>query len=177
MKAGAGLDSIPDDMVVGFDSNSLLYDAIGMNYVRKNPEEPITMEEIDDIVKEIEGKSIERVRAKMSTRLGLIDSEMKLITTSVTSIHLDGKKVSNPLGFAGKNIKFHILNLFVPISDFTRMKSIVRDTGRNLLSFVPIAVTMPKLLEESDMHFDYNLYLDIGYSRVTVTVENDSEIL
>jgi cell division ATPase FtsA len=61
-KAGENLDEIPSDIVISLGSVLTFSDIIHMNYVRENPESPITMDEIDNIVKKVEHTSLDRVK-------------------------------------------------------------------------------------------------------------------
>ncbi len=177
LKAAEGLDSLPSEIVVSVSSSALLYDSVGMNYVRESPDDPITMEEVDRMIASTEGKSLDRIKAKAEERLGLSETELRLVTTSLTSITLDGKKVSNPVGFPAKNVKFTIVNFFVPSSTFSAITLIVRDLSMKLVSVVPAAVALPKLLDESPDSFDSNAFVDFGYSKTVVTLEHRSELI
>lgn len=177
LKAAEGLDSLPEEMVLSINSSALLYDSIGTNYVRTNPDDPITMEEIDRMIASTEGKSLERVRTKAEDRFDLGPNELRLVTTSLTSISLDGKKVSNPVGFTAKNVKLTLVNFFVPHSTFQALSLIVRDLSMKLVSVVPVPVALPKLVEDKTESFDANAFVDVGYSRVTVTLTDRSELI
>jgi cell division ATPase FtsA len=135
------------------------------------------MEEIDTMVAKIEVKSLEKAEPKILTRILRANTRMKLVTTTLTSIIIDGKKVSNPVGFTGKNVSLTVCNVFVPVSIFHLYSGIERTLGLDLISFVPVGVVLPKALENSLELFDPNLCIDIGYSTITVTLENYSEIL
>ncbi len=71
LKAAEGLDSLPEEVVLSIGSSSLIYDSIGTNYVRSNPDDPISMEEVDKMIASTEGKSLERIRDKAEERFGL----------------------------------------------------------------------------------------------------------
>lgn len=177
LKASEGLDSLPEEVVLSIGSSSLLYDSIGTNYVRSNPDDPITMEEIDRMIASTEGKSLDRIRDKAEERFDLGPNELRLVTTSLTSISLDGKKVSNPVGFTAKNVKLTLVNFFVPYATFQSLSLIVRDLSMRLVSVIPIPVALPKLVEDTSEAFDSNAFIDIGYSRVTVTLADRGELL
>lgn len=177
LKAAEGLESLPEEVVLSINSSALLYDSIGTNYVRGDSEDPITMEEIDRMIASTEGKSLDRVRSKAEDRFDLGPNELRLVTTSLTSISLDGKKVSNPVGFTAKNVKLTLVNFFVPHSTFQALSLIVRDLSMKLVSVVPVPVALPKLVEEKTESFDANAFIDVGYSRVTVTLTDRSELL
>lgn len=176
-KAGETLDEIPSDIVISLGSILTFSDIIHMNYVRENPESPITMDEIDHIVKKVEHTSLDRVKGKIRERTGIIESEMKLVTTSIISITVDGKKLGNPIGFTGKNIKLGVINVFVPLSYVNMIQNIGRGLSKNIISLIPSIITLPKLLEEKDENFDFNCCIDLGASKTTITVSNRGEIL
>jgi len=176
-KAGENLDEIPSDIVISLWSVLTFSDIIHMNYIRENPESPITMDEIDHIVKKVEHTSLDRVKGKIRERTGIIESEMKLVTTSIISIIVDGKKLGNPIGFTGKNIKLGVINVFVPLSYVNMIQNIGRGLSKNVISLIPSIVTLPKLLEEKDENFDFNCYIDFGASKTTIVVLNRGEIL
>lgn len=163
--------------MLSISSSSLLYDSIGTNYVRNNADDPITMEEIDKMIASTEGKSLDRIRSKAEERFDLGPNELRLVTTSLTSIALDGKKVSNPFGFTAKNVKLTLVNFFVPQSTFQALSLIVRDLSMKLVSVVPVPVALPKLVDEKSEAFDANAFVDVGYSRVTVTLTDRGELL
>ncbi|MDQ1343915.1 MAG: cell division protein FtsA [Patescibacteria group bacterium] len=177
LKAAEGLESLPEEVVLSINSSALLYDSIGTNYIRNDAEDSITMEEIDRMIASTEGKSLDRVRSKAEERFDLGPNELRLVTTSLTSIALDGKKVSNPVGFTAKNVKLTLVNFFVPQSTFQALSLIVRDLSMKLVSVIPVPVALPKLIEERSEAFDANAFVDVGYSRVTVTLSDRSELL
>ncbi len=176
-KAWEHLDEIPSDIVISLGSVLTFSDIIQMNYVRENTESPITMSEIDDIVKKVEHTSLDRVKRKIRERTGIIESEMKLVTTSVISIMVDGKKLGNPIGFTGRNIKLGVINVFVPLSYVNMIQNIWRGLSKNIISLIPSIITLPKLLEEKDENFDFNCCIDFGSSKTTIVVLNRGEIL
>jgi len=149
LKAAEGMDSLPKDIVVSINSSSLLFDSVGMNYVRDDADRPIDMEEIDRMIASTETKSLERMKPKAESRLGLSHNELRLVTTSLTSILIDGKKVSNPIGFTGKNIRLSLINFFVSSATFSAFSLLVRDLGMQLISFVPLSVALPKMIEDA----------------------------
>ncbi len=177
VQACDGLPSVPDDVIVSINSPSLLYDTLSMNYVRERVDVPIAMDEIDEVIHRVEHRSLERIGSKIRNRLPIVETEMKLVTTSITSIAIDGQRISNPVGFTGKNIRLRLINVFIPLGQFQIVKGILRELGKNFLAIVPVGIALPKLIENDDEAFSRNLFVDIGAWRTTVTFTNDNEIL
>lgn len=170
-------EGIVEDVIFSIQSGSMITDTLSMNYVRENPNAPLDMEEIDRMIGKIESKSLDRAKPRILARVLESEGQMKLVTTALTSIVIDGKKVSNPIGFSGTNISLTVCNVFLPVSTFLLYSSIVRDLDKKLISFVPTAIALPKAQEASLELFDPNCFVDIGASHTTVVLENYSEIL
>lgn len=86
-------------VIFSLASPQLVTDTLSMNYVRDRAATPLEMEEIDTMVAKIEYKSLTKAQPKILAQVPLDISQMKLVTTSLSSIVIDGKKVSNPIGF------------------------------------------------------------------------------
>jgi cell division protein FtsA len=74
-----------------------IYDAVTTQYIRADREKPIDMEEVDVMIKKIEQESLERAKEKSIKQFGIIHDDIKLVSSTLTSITIDGKKVTNPL--------------------------------------------------------------------------------
>ena len=149
------------DCIFSIQSPSLVADSFSMNYVRDKESSPLGMEEIDSMVAKIEQKSLEKAKPKILGQVAEDESQMKLITTSLTSITIDGKKVSNPIGFTGKNVNLTVCNVFLPVTTFHLYSSIARNIDRRVLSFVPTPIALPKAQNESLEIFDPNGFVNI----------------
>lgn len=170
------IESIPRDAIVGFSTSQCISDRILTQYIRKT-RDPITMQEIDTIVKKVERSSFDRVRERARTDLGITHDDLKLVSSTITMIEIDGKEVTNPIGFTGERIRLSILNVFAPASEFNIIRSIASHTGKNIISLIPIPLVFPKILEKKDRIHGTSCILDVGLSHTTVIcIENGSVI-
>ena len=55
----------------------------------------------------------------------MTSDDLKLISSSIVSIQIDGRNVSSPIGFTGSRVRLTVLNVFVPSGEFNIMRSIV----------------------------------------------------
>jgi len=165
------------DCIFSIQSPSLVTDTFSMNYVREKDASVLGMEEIDSMVAKIEQKSLEKAKPKILSQIAEEESQMKLITTSLTSITIDGKKVSNPMGFTGKNVSLTVCNVFIPVTTFHLYSTIARNIDKKILSFVPTPIALTKAQSDSLELFDPNGFVDIGHSLTSITLENYSELL
>ena len=176
-KACQWLETIPNDVLVLLNSSELIYDFTSINYLRKWSSSAISMKEIDEMIEDVEIRSLDKIKTKTESRLGIIEAEMKLVTTSITWIYVDWQKISNPIWFTWKNVKLNLINVFCPVNRFWVIKNIIHDIWMNLISIVPLPISLPKLIEDSPYNYDANVFVDFGYSKTTVILQANSEII
>ncbi len=164
-------------VIFSLASPSLVTDTLSMNYVRDHATHPLEMEEIDTMVAKIEYKSLEKAKPKILSQVPLEVSQMKLVTTSISSITIDGKKIANPLGFTGTNVSLTVCNVFIPLTTFSLLSSIARKLDLRVISFVPTPIALPKARGDALELFDPNCFVDVGAAITTVALENYSELI
>ena len=63
-------------------------------------------------------------------RSGVFQDDLRLISSTITSVAIDGKKITNPVGFSGGKVMLTVLNVFAPASEFNIVRSIIASLGR-----------------------------------------------
>jgi hypothetical protein len=177
LQAGSQLETIPDDIIMSFPSQSFVSDSITTQYTREDPDSLLTMSEVDNMIKRIEKNSYERARIKSETQFWIIHDDLKLISSTIISIQIDGKVVSSPIGFSGWRVRLTVLNVFVPSGEFNIMRSIVSQLGKRVISLIPQPLILPKIVENTHVISDSTCLIDIGYEHTTVTVIHQNEIV
>lgn len=170
------VDSIPKDAILAFSSSQFISDYTTTQYIRKT-DSVITMNEIDEMVKKVEKSSFDRVRTKAKNIYWIVHDDLKLVSSTITAIEIDGKAISNPVGFGWSKVRLSILNLFSPASEFNVIRSIASHIGKSIISLIPTPLIFPKILEEKDNINHPLCILDIGLLHTTIIcIENNSII-
>ncbi len=177
LQAGQTYVSIPDDLIMSFPSTSFISDLITTQYTRADSTTILTMQEIDTMIKRIEKESYERARTKNLRQFGSLGDDLRLVSSTIVRIHIDGKSVTSPVGFIGGRIRLTVLNVFVPSSEFNIIRSIVSSLGKRAISLIPEPLILPKLIEEIDCGTKNICLIDIGYAHTTITILENNEIL
>lgn len=176
VQASQHIEDIPEDIIIAFPSHDFLFDSITTQYTRADPSSTLTMQELDTMIKRIESDSFLRAREKAKKRSGVFSDDLRLISSTITSISIDGKKITNPVGFSGGKVTLTVLNVFAPASEFNIIRSVVASLGRKVISLIPMPLLFPKIVEQTEYINDRACYIDIGYSHTTVLVTQDNEI-
>ena len=176
IQASQDIDHIPEDIIISFPSSDFLFDSITTQYTRADPSSTLTMQELDTMIKRIESQSYARAKQKAKVRSGVSSDDLRLISSTITSVSIDGRKITNPVGFSGGKVTLTVLNVFAPASEFNVIRSIIASLGRKVISLIPTPLIFPKIVEKTDYINERACYIDIGYSHTTVLVTQDNEI-
>ena len=176
LQASQHLENIPEDVVISFSSSDFLFDAITTQYIRLDPTSTLTMQELDTMIKRIESTSYARAREKIKNHAGVLADDLRLVSSTITNISIDGQKITNPVGASGGKIILTVLNVFAPASEFNVLRSVVASLGRKAISIIPTPLLFPKIIEKTKYINEEACYVDIGYSHTTFLVIQDNEI-
>lgn len=176
IQASQKVDTIPKDVILGFSSSQFVSDHITTQYIRKSGD-PITMSEVDTMVKKVEKNSFDRVRSRARNIFGIVHDDLKLVSSTITAIEIDGKSVTNPIWFTGSKIRLSILNLFAPASEFNVIRSIASHIGKNIISLIPTPLVFPKILEKNDYIGTNACIIDIGLLHTTMICMQDNSVV
>ena len=176
IQASQDISRIPDDIIISFPSSDFLCDSLTTQYTRADPTSTLTMQELDVMIKRIEADSYVRAREKAKFRTGGLADDLRLISSTITSVLIDGKKITNPIGFTGGKVTLNVLNVFAPASEFNIIRSIIASLGKKVISLIPMPLIFPKIVEQTDFANDRSCYVDIGYSHTTILLMQDNEI-
>ncbi len=177
IQASQHLEEIPNDVILAFSPEICIFDSITTQYIRADQDSTLTMQEIDSMIQKIEHHSLERAKEKSKMQYGVVHDDIRLVSSTLTAIYIDGKRVTNPIGFTGWQVRIQVLNVFVPASEFNILRSIVANLGKNTISLVPMPLIFPKVIENTEYSNENNVYIDIGYTHTTVVFESKNEII
>ncbi len=72
-----------------------------IRYKRPAPDSPLDMREMEYIIEKVQERAQAKAQKQIAWETGNNDVEIKLVNSAIVSIHIDGYKVSNPIGFRG----------------------------------------------------------------------------
>jgi cell division ATPase FtsA len=175
-KACSHLTDIPEDIIIGFSPEVCIHDLMVSQYLRSDPELPLNMDELDLMIQKIEKASLIRAKKKAKAEYAVIHDDIRLISSTLTSITIDGKQVTSPLGLTGKHVRINILNVYSLASEYNILRSIISGMKKRTISIVPMPIIFPKILEHGKKDSPDNVYINIGYTYVTIVFEKHQEI-
>jgi cell division protein FtsA len=78
-----------------------------VQFTRKQADQAMDINEVEKIVRLVQEKAEARAKQQVAIELGGKDVEVRLVNSALVSIDIDGYKVTNPIGFQGKQVLVH----------------------------------------------------------------------
>lgn len=167
----------PHDIVINIPTSTIISCGKNLHYTRSISDENITIEELDYIIAKAEKEALEEAKTQIQNKTWYSEVDMKLITSSITEINIDGFKVSNPLWFTGKNIHLSLLNIFIPASRYHIINTIASYLEKNILSIIPLEFSLPKVLSSGDYAHDDVVFIDIWNTKTSLIIQKAGVII
>lgn len=163
--------------VVGVAGELVKGSTTTVNYNRKDPNKPITDNEMQEIIKKVQQKSGEVAKKTVALETGNDNVEVRLINSAIVSLTIDGYKISNPIGFKGSDVAIQFYTAFAPLIHVAAIEKVCAELNLDLLTIAvePFAVCRACLGDDIDSGFS-GIVMDIGGGTTDVAVVEDGGI-
>ncbi len=159
----------PDQVVLGIAGEQVKGAKTTVHYERLKPDSKIDANELKEIVGQVQQRAFEKVRKQLAWETGHNEIDVKLINAAVVDVHIDGYRVSNPLGFQGKDVSIGIFNAYAPLIHLGALQSIAADLGLDLLSITAEPYAVARAVSEDSDDFG-GIFIDIGGGTTDIAV-------
>src|SRR3990167_2362776 len=85
-----------------------------VRFTRQTATNELTIEEVQRIIELVQQRAEVKARATLSWELGK-DVEVRLVNSALVRIDIDGYKVTNPVGFQGRDLEVEMYTAFAPM--------------------------------------------------------------
>lgn len=141
-----------------------------VHYERIRPDERIDLPELKNIIQKVQRKAFERIRQQLAWETGHSEIEINLINAAIIDVRIDGYRVTNPVGFQGRDVSLSIFNAYAPMIHLGALQTIADKLKLELLSIAaePYAVARSMGIEDV---LDFSaVFIDIGGGTTDIAV-------
>ncbi|MFZ2495004.1 MAG: cell division FtsA domain-containing protein, partial [Candidatus Saccharimonadales bacterium] len=148
-----------------------------IRYKRPQPDRPLDIAEMELIIEKVQERAQIKAQKQIAFETGNQDVEVKLVNSAIVSIHIDGYKVSNPIGFQGKDIAIQIYTAFAPMVHIGALERAAAELDLDLIAVAaePFAVSRSVLGTDASSTFTAIL-VDVGGGTTDIAVVNDGGV-
>jgi cell division protein FtsA len=167
----------PSQMVMGIAGEFVKGSTSIISYRREEHDAKINLSELRNIVHKLQWRAFAEVRKKLSEETGYPEIDIKLVNTAVVDVRIDGYKVTNPLGFQGKEVKMSIFNSFAPLIHSSALQNIAEELGIGLLSIISEPYALSRCLDFEDGGNMSAIFIDVGGGTTDLAVVSNGAVI
>jgi len=148
-----------------------------IRYRRPQSDRPLDTAEMEFIIEKVQERAQGKAQKQIALETGNADVEIKLVNSALVSIHIDGYKVSNPIGFQGHDVAVQIYTAFAPMVHIGALERVAEELSLELLAVAaePFAVSRSVLGTDANSNFTAIL-VDVGGGTTDIAVVNDGGV-
>lgn len=148
-----------------------------IKYRRPQPDRPLDTTEMEFIIEKVQERAAEKAQKQIALETGNEEVEVKLVNSALVSIHIDGYKVSNPIGFQGRDVAVQIYTAFAPMVHIGALERVADELALELIAVAaePFAVSRSVLGVDASSNFTAIL-ADVGGGTTDIAVVNDGGV-
>jgi cell division protein FtsA len=148
-----------------------------IRYRRPQPDRPLDVAEMEFIIEKVQERAQGKAQKQIALETGNEEVEVKLVNSALVSIHIDGYKVSNPIGFQGRDVAVQIYTAFAPMVHIGALERVADELALELVAVAaePFAVSRAVLGADASSNFTAIL-ADVGGGTTDIAVVNDGGV-
>jgi cell division protein FtsA len=140
-EAMAGVKDVPK-AIMGIAGELVKGTTTTVHYERAKPEIRIDMPELKNIISKVQWKAFDRIRKQLAWETGHNEIDVELINAAIVNVKIDGYRISDPMGFQGRDVSISVFNAYAPMMHLGALHKIADELNLELLSIAaePYAV-------------------------------------
>jgi cell division protein FtsA len=164
-------------VVIGIAGELVKGTTTTVKYRRKDPNKELTLEEVTRIVTKVQERAEEKARKNLAWELGGKEVDIRLVNSALVGIDIDGYKVTNPVGFQGRDVTVQLYTAFAPLVHIGALERTAQELDMDLLAVAaePFAVARSVIGDNTGSSMSAIL-MDVGGGTTDIAVINDGGV-
>lgn len=148
-----------------------------VRFTRKNASKELSVDEMARIIELVQERAEAKARQQLAWELGGKDVEVRLVNSALVRIDIDGYKVTNPVGFQGRDVVVEMYTAFAPMIHIGALERTASELDLELLAVAaePFAVARSVVGDDPNAAVSAVL-MDVGGGTTDIAVVNEGGV-
>lgn len=161
---------LPQQVIIGIAGELVKGTTTTVRYLRPQPKEKIALSELKDIITRVQKVAFDRARSILAWETGHAEIDVRLVNAAIVDVKIDGYRVTNPLGFQGREIEVGVFNAFAPIVHLGALQTIADSLSLDLLSIAAEPYAVSRSLGPHQATDFSAIFIDVGGGTTDIAV-------
>ncbi len=148
--------------VIGIAGELVKGSSITINKQRQHPTQPITPEELENLITGAQQKLLKNAKDRIAAETGYPNIEVRLTNAAVISVRIDGQTVANPIGFRGRHFTLNLFSAFAPLMQLGALETVAQGLDLTLVTIVAEPYALARCLSTNAGSDSGAIFVDIG---------------
>jgi cell division protein FtsA len=167
---------VAKDVVIGIAGELVKGTSTTVKYKRPSPQARIEMPELRRILDRVQFRAFQRAREQLSWETGYQDIEVKLVNTAIVDVEIDGYRVTNPIGFQGRDVSIQLFCAFAPMVHLGALQTVANNLDLNLINIAAEPFAVAKSVGVQDSSEFSAIFIDIGGGTTDIALVNNGGV-
>lgn len=167
---------VAHDAVIGIAGELVKGTSTTIKYKRNRPSNPIDMAELRKILDRVQYRAFERARQQLAWETGYQEIEVQLVNTAIVDVQIDGYRVTNPIGFQGRDISIQLFCAFAPMVHLGALQTVANNLDLNLINVAAEPFAVAKSVGQQDSNEFSAIFIDIGGGTTDIALVNNGGV-
>ncbi len=144
---------------------------------RKDSTKPLDVPELEQIIGLVQERAEAKAKKQLAWELGGKEVEIRLVNSALVGIDIDGYKVTNPIGFQGKDVLVQLYTAFAPLIHIGALERTAEELDLDLLAVAaePFAVARSVIGDDPNANTSA-IIMDVGGGTTDVAVIDEGGV-
>lgn len=164
-------------VIIGIAGELVKGETSTVRYRRPQPNKALDENEMEFIIDKVQERAQEKAQKQIALETGNEQVEVKLVNSALVGIHIDGYKVSNPIGFQGKDVSVQIYTAFAPMVHIGALERVADELALELMAVAAEPFAVSRSVVGTDASNTFTAILaDVGGGTTDIAVVNDGGV-
>jgi len=153
---------VAKDCVMGIAGELVKGTSTTIKYKRTDAQSRIEMKELKQILDRVQDRAFERARETLAWETGQQEIDVKMVNTAIVDVQIDGYRVTNPIGFQGRDVSIQLFNAFAPMVHIGALQQVGNNLDLNIINIAAEPFAVAKSVGGEDSSDFSAIFIDIG---------------
>lgn len=160
----------PEQVVVGIAGELVKGNTTTTYATRKKPNTPISEQELREIINHAQQETLQKSRKDLAWESGYAEIDVQLVNSAVVGVKIDGYRVTNPLGFQGRQVEVSIYTSYAPSVHLGAVQAIVEGLELDLISIATEPYAVARCFGHDESNDVSSIFIDVGGGTTDIAV-------
>lgn len=153
---------VAKDTVIGIAGELVKGTSTTIKYKRTDAQSRIETAELRKILDRVQERAFERARETLAWETGQQEIDVKMVNTAIVDVEIDGYRVTNPIGFQGRDVSIQLFNAFAPMVHIGALQQVGNNLDLNVINIAAEPFAVAKSVGGEDQSDFSAIFIDIG---------------